>query len=70
MAAYSKVSGPMWSKFEIPQDIMDVLDTCKFKNGQMNSSREKMETSIFRCSRAAHSTVSVGSDRNSNLLKL
>ena len=37
---------------------MHVFVTCKFKEDQINSNRENVETSIFRCSRAANSIVS------------
>ena len=30
-AANSAVLGPIWSKFELFQDVMDVLVTCKYE---------------------------------------
>ena len=54
----SLVHGPIWPKFELILDGMHVLITCKFKMDQMNSNREKVETSIFRSSRAANHVVS------------
>ena len=47
MAANPQVSGPIWPKFELIQDIMRVLITCKFKEDRINSNREKVETSVF-----------------------
>ena len=52
-AANSTVSGPIWLKFELIQNTMYVLITCKFKKYQINSKREKMEPSFFRHTRAA-----------------
>ena len=59
---YSKatVSDPIWLKFELIQDIMHVLITCKYKKDQINSNREKMETYFFSHSRTANSVVSSG----------
>ena len=37
---------------------MHVFVTWKFKEDQINSNRENVETSIFRCLRAAYSIVS------------
>ena len=39
--------GPIWSKFELLLDIMNVLNTYKFKMVQINSNRKKVATSIF-----------------------
>ena len=39
---------------------MHVLITIKFEKDQINSNQEKVETSIFRRSRAANSVVSSG----------
>ena len=41
----SVVGGPIWPKFELVRDIMDVLVTYKFKMDLIN--REKVATSIF-----------------------
>ena len=46
-AANSVVGGPIWRKFELIQDIMHVLITCKFEKDQVNSNGEKVVTSIF-----------------------
>ena len=46
-AADSVVGGLIWPKFELVQDIMDVLVTYKFKVDLINSNREKVATSIF-----------------------
>ena len=43
----SAVGGPIWSKFELVRDIMDILVTYKFKMDLINSDREKVATSIF-----------------------
>ena len=43
----SVVGGPIWPKFELFWDIMDVLVTYKFKMDLINSDREKVATSIF-----------------------
>ena len=40
-AANSVVGGPIWPKFELVRDIMDVLVTYKFKMDLINSNREK-----------------------------
>ena len=59
-AVNSVVGGPIWPKFKLVRDIMDVLVTYKFKMDLINSNREKVATSIFRRSRAANSQVSSG----------
>ena len=59
-AANSVVDSPIWPKFELIQDIMHVLITCKFEKDRINSNGEKVVTSIFRRSRAANSIVSGG----------
>ena len=46
-AVNSIVGGPIWPKFKLLQDIMDVLVTYKFKMDLINSNREKVATSIF-----------------------
>ena len=46
-AANSVVGGPSWPKFELIQDIMHVLITCKFEKDRINSNGEKVVTSIF-----------------------
>ena len=47
MAANSVIGGPIWPKFELIQDIMHVLITCKFEKDRINSNEEKMVRSIF-----------------------
>ena len=37
------VSGPIWPKFELVQDFMHVLVTCKYKEDRMKMNREKVE---------------------------
>ena len=44
----SILCGLIWSKFELLLDIMNVLNTYKFKMVQINSNRKKVATSIFR----------------------
>ena len=39
--------GQIWPKFELVQDIMHVLITCKFEKDRINSNGEKVVTSIF-----------------------
>ena len=56
----SVVDGPIWPKFELVRDIMDVLVTYKFKMDLINSDREKWRHRFFRRSRAANSVVSSG----------
>ena len=51
----SILCGPILSKFELLLDILNVLNTYKFKMDQINSNREKVATLIFRRSRAANS---------------
>ena len=46
-AANSVVGGPIWPKFELIQDIMHVLITCKFEKDWINSNGEEVVTSIF-----------------------
>ena len=46
-AANSIVGGQMRPKFELIQDTMHVLITCKFEKDRINSNREKVVTSIF-----------------------
>ena len=46
-AANSVVCGPVWLKFQLIQDIMHVLITCKFEKDWIISNREKVVTSIF-----------------------
>ena len=46
-AANSVVGGQIWPKFELIQDIVHVLNTCKFEKDRINSNREKVVTSIF-----------------------
>ena len=46
-AANSVVGGPIWPKFELIQDIMHVLVTCKFEKDRINSNGEKVVLSIF-----------------------
>ena len=43
----SVVGGPIWPKFELVRDIMDVLVTYEFKMDLVNSNLEKVATSIF-----------------------
>ena len=52
------IGGPIWPKFELIQDIMHVLITCKFEKDRINSKGEKVVSRIFRRSRAANSIVS------------
>ena len=40
-AANSVVGGQIWLKFELIQDIMHVLITCKFEKDRINSNGEK-----------------------------
>ena len=44
MAANSVVCGPIWPKFELVQDFMHALDTCKYKKDGVKSNREKVKT--------------------------
>ena len=46
-AANSVVSGPIWLHFELIEDIMHVLITCKFEKDRISSNWEKVVTSIF-----------------------
>ena len=46
-AANSIVGGPIWPKFELIQDIMPVLISCKFEKDRINSNGEKVVTLIF-----------------------
>ena len=46
-ATNSAISVRIWPKLELIQDFMHVLVICKFKEDQINSNRENVETSIF-----------------------
>ena len=46
-ATNSAISVRIWPKLELVQDFMHVFVTCKFKEDQINSNRENVETSIF-----------------------
>ena len=46
-AANSVVSSLIWLKFELIQDIMHDLITCKFEKDWIKSNGEKVVTSIF-----------------------
>ena len=43
-AANSVDSGPIWPKFELVQDFMHVLITCKYKKDRIKNNREKVAT--------------------------
>ena len=47
MAANSIVSGPIWPKFKLMQDIMHVYVTSNFKKDWININWEKVETLMF-----------------------
>ena len=40
------VSGPIWPKFELVQDFIYVLLTCKYEKDKIKNNREKVETSF------------------------
>ena len=40
------VSGPIWPKFELVQDFMHVLITCKYKKDRIKNNLEKVATSF------------------------
>ena len=42
------VGGQIWPKFELIQDIMHVLITCKFEKDRINSNGEKVVMSTFK----------------------
>ena len=46
-AANSVIGSLIWPKFELIQDIMQFLITCKFEKDRINSNGEKVVTSIF-----------------------
>ena len=70
-AVNSVVGGPIWPKFKLVRDIMDVLVTYKFKMDLINSNLEKVATSIFLDAQGQLTPKSVvGSGRNSNSSKL
>ena len=63
MAANSAVLGPIWPNFELVQDVMDVLITCKYEEDPIKI--EALEcsqhyTSIFQMPRAGNSGVGGG----------
>ena len=45
--SYSVVVGQICPKFELIQDIMPVLITCKFEKDRINSNGKKVVTSMF-----------------------
>ena len=67
-AVNSVVGGPIWPKFELVRDIMDVLVTYKFKMDLVNSNREKVQHQDAQGQLTPKSVV--GSGRNSNSSKL
>ena len=70
-AVNSVVGGPIWPKFKLVRDIMDVLVTYKFKMDLINSNREKGATSDFLDAQGQLTPKSVvESGRNSNSSKL
>ena len=46
-AANSVFSGPIWPKFELVQDFMHVLFTCKYMEDRIKSNREKVEKPFY-----------------------
>ena len=70
-AANSVVGGPIWPKFELVRDIMDVFVTYKFKMDLINSNREKSGNIDFLDTQGQLTPKSVvGSSQNSNSSKL
>ena len=59
-AANSVVGGQIWPKFELIQDIMHVLITCKFENDRINSNGKKCGRRFFIRSMADNSIVNGG----------
>ena len=61
-AANSAVLGRIWLKFELVQDIIDVLVTCKYEEDPIKNEGARVLTRLydvfFRRSRAANSEVS------------
>ena len=51
------VSGPIWLKFDLIGNIMDVHITYELKKDRIKSIRKETGNIIFRCSRAAYSVV-------------
>ena len=47
LAANSIVSGPIWPKLELVQDIMHVYVASNFKKDWINTNWEKVETPMF-----------------------
>ena len=45
-AANSVVSSPIWTKFELVQNFMHILLTCKYKKDLTKINREKVATSL------------------------
>ena len=45
--ANSVVSGSIWPKFELVQEFMHVLVTCKYKKDQIKNNWEKVKISFF-----------------------
>ena len=70
-AVNSVVGGPIWPKFKLVRDIMDVLVTYKFKMDLINSNREKSSNIDFLDAQGQLTPKSVvRSGRNSNSSKL
>ena len=47
----------IWPNFELLRALMHVIITCKYEKDRIKNSREKVETSSFRRSRAGNSVV-------------
>ena len=45
-AAMSAVLGPIWPKFELVRDVMDVLVTCKYEEDSIKNEGARMDTTF------------------------
>ena len=47
MAANSAVLGPIWPNFELVQDVMDVLVTCKYLQDPIKNEGARVVTTLY-----------------------
>ena len=46
-AANSTVLGPIWPNFELVQDVMDVLVTCKYEEDPIKNEGARVDTTLY-----------------------
>ena len=58
-AANSAVLGPIWPKFELVRDVMDVLVTCKYEEDPIKSEGARMVTTFYSNFSVAQGQITV-----------